>query len=106
VTVHDLRASLSTGKTKVCSLSSRADNMIFAQYEIDKIYNADTDKITYWFGQGEYAKDERQHFQIYAQFKNQIDKEIKRHLMTIARMCAFCSQHVVYTLVSTHTGEK
>jgi hypothetical protein len=79
--------------------------MIFAQYEIDKIYNADTDKITYWFGQGEYAKDERQHFQIYAQFKNQIDKEIKRHLMTIARMCILFTARCLYISKHTHWRE-
>lgn len=45
--------------------------MTFSQDEIDKIYNSniDTDKITYYIVQGEYTKDKRQHFQIYAQFK-------------------------------------
>lgn len=49
-------------------------SMTFTEEEIDKIYGGkvNQDKIKYYIVQGEYTKDRKQHFQIYAQFNGNL----------------------------------
>lgn len=52
----------------------RNGSMEFTEEEIGKIYGGEVnqDKIKYYIVQGEYTKDKRQHFQIYAQFNGNL----------------------------------